>query len=360
MSIRPSTTRVWKRLAFYRPLLGLIGLALTLSLGGCRCLKGPVNDSPSFRWWLFANFGAERICPEVTQRGVGLSLVDGGPKVGRFFPTGCKTEVHGQTQTITVTFWGAGYAYTPVARRVGFDVRGAVELRPDFRFEEDHLYAWAVFNRMVDGPHFTIRAVENGVVGLAANVLPVNALGDQIVKSELARGFTVLHDWNDGGNSFSLGIIRPPNRPRSPYDLDRDEALTVASEVIEIQTGQRDFLGPIEVVDADQAIALRMTLRGPPVEVLVVNAPTAYGWRTTYQQGLTLPIPGPLYGASPIQPGPEVRPRFTVPPGRYWIVVDHTANAGRVEPPPPNLLDPTGVMSSSVARLSYALQLVDE
>jgi hypothetical protein len=86
--------------------LALMVLVVTITVGGCKCLRGPVNASPGLRWWLFSNFGASQICPEMLKRGVGLRLQDKGPAVGRFFPTTCDTAVNGDTQTIAITFTG--------------------------------------------------------------------------------------------------------------------------------------------------------------------------------------------------------------------------------------------------------------
>jgi len=54
--------------------LGVAALAVALVASGCGWLKGPVNASPSLRWWLFSNFGAGRLCPEMLNRSAPLRL----------------------------------------------------------------------------------------------------------------------------------------------------------------------------------------------------------------------------------------------------------------------------------------------
>ena len=57
-------------------------LALTaLLLTGCRSF---VNSSPNLRWWLFANFGADQLCPEMLKRGAPLKLKPNGNTINLF------------------------------------------------------------------------------------------------------------------------------------------------------------------------------------------------------------------------------------------------------------------------------------
>src|SRR3954469_8513360 len=77
-----------------------------------------VNASPGLRWWLFSNFGAQRICPEMVKTSVTLRTQERAPGIGRFFPTQCSYNVNDDTQTLTVNIAGAGYAYIPSAKRI--------------------------------------------------------------------------------------------------------------------------------------------------------------------------------------------------------------------------------------------------
>jgi len=340
--------------------LNLTMLALLVALmPGAKCFSGPVNASPGLRWWLFSNFGASKICPELNKSGLPLKLGDGGPTVGRFFPTTCTVDVRGETQTVTVNFSGRGYAFTAVTKRISFDASASVEYRPDFYLGEEDVYVWGKVNRVVAGPNFQVRSVENAIAGAAAGALGnlSSTFGNQIVTGELTRGFTVLQNWDTDTKTFAMGIINPPAKPRTPYNVSEDEALTLANETIEVNYGQRDYIGPFEVVDDDQAIGMRMFNQGPAVDVMVVSKMVGDQWRNAYIEGnVNAQPPGPVVAGGPLQPNMESRPVYTVPPGAYYIVVDNTSSAGSVSPPATNLLNPIG---GPAARISFAAQLIE-
>jgi hypothetical protein len=113
---------------------------LLLCLPGCGLFRGSVNASPGLRWFLFSNFGAQRVCPEMLKRGAALKLVPNGNAIGRFFPERCTTQVNDAAQTVTVAFEGTGFAWTPVAGRVGFAVSATIDYRMDFFLAEDAMY----------------------------------------------------------------------------------------------------------------------------------------------------------------------------------------------------------------------------
>src|SRR5262245_33014936 len=93
-------------------ILLLLAVVLAASASGCRSLFGSVTDaSPGLRWWLFSNFGAQKICPEMLKRGVSLRLQDRAPAIGRFFPMQCSYQVDDARQVLTVHFAGTGYGF---------------------------------------------------------------------------------------------------------------------------------------------------------------------------------------------------------------------------------------------------------
>lgn len=342
--------------------LGVMVLILAIAGVGCPCARGPVNASPALRWWLFSNFGASRICPEMVKRGVGLRYPDPGPTVGRFFPAQCHVDVDNQNQLITVHFRGTGYAYTAATRRVGFQCNASVQYRPDFYLADDDIYVWGKVNRIVSGPNFELGYVENPAANVATAITPLgvvaNGFGNQIVASELTRGFTVLQNWDTDSKSFALGILMPPQKPASPFDTTKDENYTFANETTVIQANQRDFLGPFEVVEGSQQLVMKMRVRGPAVDVMVVSKAVGDAWRESYQLGRPLgPPPGPVVAGAPLQPNQQVQVRYRLTPGFYYVVVDNTAYAGAVAPPQQSLLDPLN--AAGVAELSYVAQLAD-
>jgi hypothetical protein len=342
--------------------LAVIVLCLAVMGVGCPCARGPVNASPALRWWLFSNFGASKICPEMIKRGVGLRYPDPGPTVGRFFPTSCNVDVDNQNQLVTVHFRGTGYAYTPATRRVGFQCTASVQYRPDFYLAEEDIYVWGKVNRIVAGPSFELGYVEMPGANVATAMTPLgtfaNTFGNQIVAGKLTRGFTVLQNWETDSKSFELGILMPPQKPASPFDTTKDERYTFANETTEVRANQRDYLGPFEVVEGTQQLILKFFLQGPAVDVMVVPKAVGDAWRESYQLGRPLgPPPGPVVGGAPLQPNQQIQVSYQLAPGAYYVVVDNTAFAGAVAPPPQPILDPLG--NIGLARLSYVAQLAD-
>ena len=343
-----------------RAALTLGAMVMASSFAGCPCISGPVNASPGLRWFLFSNFGASKICPEMLKSGVSLRLQDRSPAIGRFFPMQCSYNVDDSAKTVTVHISGTGYGYMQPARRVGFQLTASVEYRPDFQIAGDDVYVWGKLNRIVQGPNFQLGYVENPVVDVMANVPPfggiANFLGNQVVTGGLSQGFTVVYN-EDTGKDFTLGILMPPAKPHRPFDVSATEYYTFANEVIEVNAQQRDFLGPFEVVDSGQSLFLKISTEGAPVDVMIVDKLTGDAWREAYQTGKPLgPPPGPVQAGGPLQPGPVESRRYPLRPGVYYVVIDNTSAAGMVNPPM-NLLNP--LSGGTAARVSYLAQLVE-
>ena len=139
-----------------------------------------------------------------------LKLTPTGNTIGRFFPTRCQHEIHDDRKAMTLHFGGTGFAWTPVAGRVGFSVETSIEYKFDFFMSDDDIYVWAKQPQILRGPDFQVGSVENTVVnwGLKSPAgWMVDQFGSQIVSSQLASGFTVLH--GDDGDDFTLGILQP-------------------------------------------------------------------------------------------------------------------------------------------------------
>lgn len=339
--------------------LRLLGLLLVTVIGvGCPCVRGAVNASPGLRWWLFSNFGAQRMCPEMLKRGAPLKLVPDGPTVGRFFPSRCQHVVNDATQTIVLDFGGTGFAWTPLAGRVGFSVDAAIEYRADFQMTEDAVYVWAKTNAVLRPPNFQLGAVENKVVDWAARS-PVgylaNTFGNQIVSGQLASGFTVVH--TDEGDEFALGILVPPQRPKKPFDTSDGDRFVFANETTEIRYNQVDFLGPFEVAEDDQALFFRLRLTGPAVDFMLFPRSVADVWRDEIQRGgpVVPPMQPPVVSLV-IQPGPEVRRKIKLRPGQYMVAIDNSPSAGAVAPP----WNPLAMVAGEPAVLSYTSEVGEE
>lgn len=322
--------------------------------GGCSLFRDTVNASPGLRWWLFSNFGANQLCPEMLRRGVPLRLTQGSNVIGRFFPNRCQHVVNDPAQTVTLHFGGNGYGWTPVAGRIGFVASAAVELRPDFFLAEDAMYVWGRIQRVVQGPELRIDGSENALVDWATKG-PLGQIASsfagQIMSSQLTSGFTVVR--TDEGDEFSLGILQPPARPKRPFDVSGDERYVFANETAEIRAEQVDFLGPVLVPKAGQAIFFRHRSQGPAAEALVYDRRVADYFRDGLQRGTPLGPPAQPPIASFVLGVGESEQKLRVPPGEYMIVVDHSSRVGRVNPP----WNPLATVGGGTLVLSYRLEL---
>jgi len=335
-------------------LLRSFALGALLLATSCGWLKGPVNASPALRWWLFSNFGAQRMCPEMMKHSAPLRLVQGGNAVGRFFPDSCNTNVNNATQTVTLNFSGSGYAWTPVAGRVGFTAGAAVDYRMDFYLAEEAVYIYAVPAQVLRGPDFKVGGIEYPLANFAAQGPAgylVNTFGAQLMQSQLAAGFTVIH--GDDGDEFTLGRLSPPQRVQSPFVRGK-ERFVLANETTEIKAGQIDFLGPFEIVSADQALYLRTRLTGPSVDVLVVSRSIGDVWRKSLEMGTPLgPPPAPPVSGWVLTPGNERPDTLRLAPGQYYVAIENGTRVGSVNPP----WSPLGVIGGNVAVISYMAEL---
>jgi len=294
------------------------------------------------------------MCPEMLKRSTPLRLASGGNVVGRFFPERCQTIVNESSQTVTVDFAGTGYGWTPVAGRIGFSAAAAIDYRMDFFLDDDAVYIWARTARILKGPEFAMGAIEYKLANFAAQGPAgylLNTFGAQLMQSQLAAGFTVVH--TDDGDEFALGHLSPPQRPPTPF-VKGDDRYVFANEITEVRSEQVDFLGPFEIVEGDQALFLRLHVTGPAVDVLVVSRSNGDVWRNGLQLGAPLgPPPQPALTTWSVQPGGEQKQAMRLPPGQYYAVLDNSSRLGSVNPP----WNPLGVVGGNTAVVAYIAEL---
>lgn len=336
--------------------LGKCVAAAALLAVSCSLFRDAVNDSPAIRWWLFSKFGAERMCPEMLKRSAPLRLTPSGNVVGRLFPNGCQHRVNDEQRTVSVEFSGTGYAWTPLAGRVGFAARAGVQYRADFSLQSDAIYVWARTERLLFAPEFRVGGIENRLVNWAHEQGPVayvtRIFGSQIASSQLASGFTVVR--TEAGDSFSLGILQPPERPREAFAAGGEGRELVATETVEVRPEQVDFIGPVIIEDSGRSLFFKHHVRGPAAEALIWNRYEADAWRERLQLGVPLqpPLNGPIANF-PLPSEVTAEQRLPLPPGQYMIVVDHSSRVGRVNPPW-NLLNAVG---ANPIVLSYRIEI---
>lgn len=321
---------------------------------GCPCVRSAVNASPELRWWLFSNFGASKMCPEMMKRGVPLKLQAlGAASVGRFFPQQCNVQVDDARKAIVMTASGTGYAMLPVTRRIGFSVGMTVEYLPDFRMEDDAMYVWGKFNRFIVPPDLRIVGVENSLVNLATKTPAgdvATLLGRGIVEGEIGRGFTVVRQ--DDGDDFTLGHLEPPEKPKRQFKSG-DDHVVLASDLTELKPQSRDYLGPFEISDSGAALFFRAKVDRGPVTYAVVDRSVGDAWRRSYEAAHPMAAPpGMLLATGTLNSG-EASLKFPLERGSYYVVVENQA---------PAAFAPLGVtlpVPETSAYVSYSAEIGD-
>jgi hypothetical protein len=299
-------------------------------------------------------------------------LRDGDPATGRFFPSTCDVRELANGN-LFLQFSGRGYAWTNVTGRIGFEASAAVEYAQDFIMDGGTMFVY-FRQKQTQSTDFRALMVERSTAAgstavgqgfaelLAGGVAAASQqIGQRILQSKVAQGFTVVRD-SDGAVSFALGVLEQGQRPAVPFAGGESDRTVLANERTEIHNGQRDYLGPFTVPDTDQALFLTAVLEGAPaIDVLVVPKTTAEGWLDGYvRQAATAGPPATPFSdevleaatALPGQPLGAWRRALRLPVGQYYVVLDHTASAGRTTPQ-------AQATDDRAALVSYAVQLGD-
>ncbi len=319
--------------------------------------EGVINDpaNKSLRFDLL-RFGLEEFCTEMQQRGVALKMQDGAPNIGRFFATSCQSQVidEERRQTIVIRYAGLGYGWTNVTQRVGFQAQGLVEYAPDFQMHQEAMYIY-FRPRNVDSTTFTTTLVESSLAntGIVLTGAQPNQIGQDIVMSQLRRGFTVIRHSDQGETDFSMGTIPVGQKPFHPFTVVKSDRITLENDRTEVHSGQQDYIGGFSVREDDQALYLTMTLDGAPaVDVLLLPKPNGDSLLSTYTSQ-----PGPAqpsvsaFGAV-LQAGSMMRQYMPVPKGSYYLLVDHSTAVGQTSPP-------NVAFDDRAARIDYLVQVGD-
>src|SRR5438552_1247869 len=131
------------------------------------------------------------------------------------------------------------------------------------------------------------------VVGIAAAMTPLgtiaNLFGQQIVSSELGRGFTVIHE--SAGDDFAMGILKAGERPAHPYEAHGGERVMFMNESAEVHSNTLDFLGPFEIDQSGRVLFVKIRSTGLPLDVAVMPRSAGDAWRRQYQNNPGVPLP---------------------------------------------------------------------
>lgn len=349
-----------------RALRLVLAIAFGLSFVGASCgqaalgiMPGVLNDpgNLSLRRAILA-FGTSSICSEMLRRSVPLRMHEEEPSMGRFFPASCFAQTL-QNGNLLVQFSGTGYLWTNVTKRLTFEASSSVEYQQDFLMDGSTLYAY-FRNKATNAATFNVKIVEAPISASQLGLpLPIDTgaivrqVGPQLLKAELARGFTVIRE-GDGSATFGLGVVEKGQRPPVPYAKANNGRVILANERTEIHQGQRDFAGPFEVSGDGQALYLTLSVDGAPgVDVIVMPTSIGQAWRDTYiQQIATTGPPSPGRVDEPVAQGMIWRRTVPLPKGTYYVVLDNTATAGRTTlPANPN--------DDRAAAVSYGIELGD-
>jgi hypothetical protein len=324
-------------------------------------LPGVVNDPSNLTLRrAILEYGTNRLCSEMQKRSVPLRLNDGDPAIGRFYPTSCAAQ-NLANENLFIQFAGYGYAWTNLTKRMGFEAGGAVEYDHDFLMDGSTMYVY-FRQRSTTAASFTTGLIEQPGTAVLGR-LPIgqgpqagqnyaNALGAQIMKNEVARGFTVIRD-ADGTVSFSLGVVERGARPAAPYKIAPSGRQILANERTEVHQNQRDYAGPFEV-KGDGALYLSVAIDGAPgIDVLVVGRGLGETWLQTYtHQAAPSAPPAPPALDEPVYSGALWRKAVPLPEGLYFVVFDNTGVAGRTQPT-------TYANDDRAALVNYAVEMGD-
>lgn len=353
-------------------ILALLGLlSAVVPQTGCKSggiglitlMPGVVND-PANRTLRreIIQFGNAQFCKEMQKRGIPIRMRDDEPVIGRFFASTCSyREI--ENGDIFVQFAGMGYAWTKVSGRIGYEASGSVQYNPDFFVEKDALYAY-FRPRNVQSTDFKTKMVEvtsgGGLasLGLKMGEDMANRMGSQIINQEIGKGFTVIREEN-GSVDFGLGIVERGQRPFHPFQVKGSERATLANERSETHAEQRDFIGPLEIDDVGRALFLTMKLDGAPAaDILILPKDTGDAWLLGYigKAGAPALTTSVILGDTISSKG-EYRRTVPLRKGMYYLVIDHSSNAGPTSPPPPTV--GLGGVADQPATVSYVVQVGD-
>jgi hypothetical protein len=228
-----------------------------------------------------------------------------------------------------------------------------VEYAPDFQLADDG--AMYIYFRplRLDSVSFETQFVEYSLVQAGASLMGIdpNQIGQQVVKSQLDRGFTVIRYDDEGNMDFGLGLVPRGGQPFKPFRLASEDKVELANDRTALHSGQQDYIGGFEVTEENQALYMVLSLEGAPaVDVLVL--PKSVGDVMIQQY---IKSAGPAFPTAPaamddVLVSGQLWKRFVkVPPGQYYVVIDHSAGPGRSAPTSANGQD-------QPARVDYGIQ----
>jgi hypothetical protein len=335
----------------------------TLGVGAMSVVSAGVLNDPGNKTLRFdlLSYGMERFCVEMLRRGAPIDLSEHEPVLGRFFADACSSQLidNPGRQSVVVRFSGRGYAWTNLTGRLGFSSTGLVEYAADFQLHpsgggSDSESMYIYFRpKSVGQVTFEALLIESDMArtGLGVSGLDPRAIGKDLIERQLARGFTVIRHGASGEVEFSPGLIAAGKRPFRPYTVLHSAKLTIDNDRTEVHPGQQDYVGGIFVADGDRRLSLSLALDGvPAADVFVVPEANGQAMLQAYvTRAGAAPLPAAPLLDSTVRAREPLALSLDIPPGNYFLVIDHSAAAGR---------SPPGA-GPQAAKLDYLLQLGD-
>jgi hypothetical protein len=314
---------------------------------------GVVNDpsNKSLRFDLL-KFGMERFCVEMQRRGAPVKLSDHEPVLGRFFADGCQAQVidEPERQSVVVRYSGQGYGWTNVSERLGFSSAGVVEYAVDFQQHAESMYIY-FRPRSVGEATFETLLIESAMarVGLGLSGIDAEGLGKDLMLRQLQRGFTVIRHSARGDVEFSPGLIAAGQRPFRPFQVKNSDKVSLDNDRTELHPGQQDYIGGLSIPDSDTRLYLTLSLDGAPaVDVFLLPDTDARAMLQAYvTRSGGAPLPSAPFMDIALAAGQPLHFELSPPPGNYYLVFDHSPNAGRSNP----------AAGEQAAKIDYLLQL---
>lgn len=322
---------------------------------GLSVMGGTINDpgNKSLRRGLL-QFGLDQACIEMLKRTTALR--EGGetagsatnPTNGRFFPRTC-SQAQAPNGDLVISFAGVGYTYATGVHKVTFSASASVEYDQDFLMSGDVLYGY-FRTKTISKPDVKLKVIEATLPSIANQL---TGFGDNYAKELLVEnlrdGFTVRRN-SDSETDFRAGIVQLGTWPKLDYTVGT--GLTLFNDRSEVHEQQRDFVGPIDVENDDEAAYVTGKIDGAPaINVLVVGDDVAQPWIEKYLDiGDATPPPARPLQQLVAKQGTEFKVKVPSK-GRYWIVFDNTSTIPGGAAPPGNLLD------DRAAVVSYAVVL---
>jgi len=168
---------------------------------------------------------------------------------------------HDGPQTVTLAFSGTGFAWTPLAGRVGFAVSATLDYRMDFSWVRTRRTCGQARPHRVR-PRLRMGAIENKVVDWRSRPRRLHGRDLRLANRRGAAVERASPSCNtDSGDQFAIGQLTPPARPQT-YFAGSNGRTSLERDTTEIRVDQMDLVGPLEVPSSGQALFLRFQVTG--------------------------------------------------------------------------------------------------